>query len=132
MPKIVFNIIMWLIWLFVTLLAGFMAHFLTGGPRHNTSPFDVFVAAMFLTPAFICAGLRFWLSRIRNPWLAFVPFCGGLFFAWQTELFGIFLFPNFYKAFQVLSAVLFLVYLPVFVKLRQTPPPLPIAHNTPQ
>jgi len=130
MPKIVFNIIMWSAWLFVTLLSGFMAHFLTGGPRHNTfsRPFDVFPVGMFLIPILICGGLRFWLSRTRNPWLALLLYCGGVFFAWQAEMYGIFLFPEFYKVFQILSAVLFLVYLPVFVRLRQTPPPLPKAN----
>ncbi|MDB6026793.1 MAG: hypothetical protein JWM68_3016 [Verrucomicrobiales bacterium] len=128
MPNIVSKIIMWLTWLFVVLLAVLMAHYLTkGGPRINSfsRPFDLFATGMFLIPVLMCGGLRFWLSRIRNPWVALLPFFGGVFFAWQAGLYGIFLLPEFCMVFQILSAVLFLAYLPVFVQLRQTPPSFP-------
>jgi hypothetical protein len=128
MPNIASKIIMWLTWLFVAVLTVFTAHFLTaGGPKLNSfsRPFDIFAIGMFLIPTLICGGLRFWLSRIRNPWLALLPFLVGVFFAWQAELYGIFLLPDFHVVFQTLSAVLFFVYLPVFVRLRQIPPPLP-------
>jgi len=127
MATFVSKLIMWFTWLFVALLAVLMALYLTRGPKLNTfsGRFDVFAAGMFLIPALVCGGFRFWLSRIRNSWLALLPFCGGLFFAWQAEIYGIFLLPEFYMIFQILSAVLFLLYLPVFVKLRELPPPLP-------
>ncbi len=119
---------MWVAWLFVVQLAIFMAHFLTKGvPDLNSfsRPFDLFAAGMFLFPTFICGGLRFWLSRIRNPWLALLPFLVGVFFAWQAGLYGVFGLQEFCIVFQILSAVLFLLYLPLFVSVHRTPPPLP-------
>ena len=127
MPNIVFKIIMWLTWLFVAWLAALMAHFLTAGmSKLNTfnRPFDLFATGIFLIPLLICGGLRFWLTRIRNRWLVLLSFFVGVFFAWQAGLYGIFLLPEFCIVFQILSAVLFLTYLPVFVRLRQPPPPL--------
>ena len=127
MSKIVFKIITWLAWLSVVELAILMAHYwmADASTLHRVPrPFDVFTIGMFLIPVLFCGSFRFWLSRIRNPWLALFPFLGGLFFAWQAELFGIFIFPWFYVVFRILSAVLFLAYLPVFVRLRETPPPI--------
>src|SRR5258706_11722096 len=104
-----------------------MAQFLTAGVSKLNPfnrPFDLFAAGMLLTPLLICGGLRFCLTRIRNRWLALLSFFVGVFFAWQAGLYGIFLLPEFCMIFQILSAVLCLAYLPVFVRLRQTPPPL--------
>lgn len=128
MPKIVFAIIMWLVWLIVALLSVLMAHYLTANlPTLNTfsRPFEVFAAGMFLIPVIICVGLRLWLSRIRNRWLALFPFLIGVFFAWQAGLYGIFLLPEFCIVFQILSAILFVAYLPLFVRLNEYPPALP-------
>lgn len=127
MPSIVSKTIMWLAWLFIALLAVLMAHFNTAGISKLNSfarPFDIFAAGMFLIPVVFCGSLRFWLSRIRNPWLALLPFLLGVFFAWQAGLYGIFLLPEFCFALQILSGILFLIYLPFFVRLRQFPPKL--------
>ena len=118
---------MWVAWLFVALLAVLMAHFSTAGiPKLNSfaRPFESFAAGMFLIPVMFCGSLRFWLFRVRNPWLALLPFLLGVFFAWQAGLYGVFLLPEFCIAFQILSVVLFLIYLPVFVRLRQSLPKL--------
>jgi len=125
MPNIVSKTIMWLAWVFVALLAVLMGRFLTKGvPKLNSfsRPFEVYGTGMFLIPILICVGLRFWLSYIRNPLLALLPFLIGVFFAWQAGLYGIFLLPDFCIVFQILSAILFLMYLPFFVRLRQAPP----------
>lgn len=116
---------MWLAWLFIALIAILEGHYLTrNSPGLNSfaKRFDLFAALMLVIPAIICAALRFWLSRFRNLWLALLPFLIGLFFAWQVELYGIFLFPQFYIVFQILSGVLFASYLPLFVRLRPVAP----------
>jgi hypothetical protein len=121
MSKIFSLIIMWCAWLFTAFLVLLMAYFLTkGAPKINTfaRPFDVLAAGMFVIPVLICGGLRFWLSRIRNPWLALLPFLIGIFFAWQAGLYGIFLFPEFFIVFQTLGGILLFAYLPLFVKFR--------------
>lgn len=126
MSSVISKVIMWLAWSFAAALAVLMANFLTRDiPMLNSfsRPFDVFATGMFLIPTFICGGLRFWLSRIRNPWLALLPFLGGVFFAWQAGLYGIFLLPEFCIMFQILSVILFLVYAPLFVRI-DAPPPL--------
>jgi hypothetical protein len=118
---VIAKIIMWLTWLFVALLANLMAHYLTkdiSGLNSFSKPFGVFATSMCLIPVLICGSLRFWLSRIRNPWVALLPFLIGVFFAWQAGLYGIFLFPEFFMVFQILGGVLFVVYLPSFVRLR--------------
>jgi hypothetical protein len=128
MPNLASKIIMWLAWWFAVTVAIMEAHYLIAPtPRLNSfsKPFGVFAIGMFFIPILFCGGLRFWLSRIRNPWLALVPFFGGVFFAWMAEMFGIFLFPEFCIAFQILSAVLFLVYLPFLVRPERIPPPIP-------
>jgi hypothetical protein len=128
MPNIISKIIMWLAWWFGVAQAFFMAHYLTGGSHKlNTfaRPLDAFVIAMFLIPLVIGGGLRLWMLWIRNPWLALLPFFGGILFAWLAELFGIFLFPEFWRVFQVLCAALFVAYLPFLAPLRQRPPPIP-------
>ena len=124
MPNIVSKTIMWLGWLFQVLCSVLMAHYLTKGiPKLNTfsRPFEIYAAGMFLLPILICGGFRFWLSRIGNPWLALVPFLIGTFFAWNAGLYGVFLLPEFCIVFQILSGILFVAYLPPFVRLRQTP-----------
>jgi hypothetical protein len=101
-----------------------MAHYLTkgiSGLNSFSKPFDVFATGMCVIPVIICGGLRFWVSRIGNPWLALLPFLIGVFFSWQAGLYGIFLCPEFYIIFQILSAILFAIYLPPFVKLRPAP-----------
>ena len=116
---------MWLSWLFLALVAILESHYLTvNNPKINTfaKPFGLFAAVMFLIPALICGSLRFWISRIRNPWLALLPFFIGLFFAWQAEMFGIFLFPAYYIVFQILSGILFAAFFPLFVRLQPITP----------
>ena len=116
---------MWLTWLLVALLAVLMAHYLTKDiPRLNSfsKPFGLFPTGMCVIPVLICGGVRLWLFRMRNPWLALLPFLIGVFFAWQAGLYGIFLFPEFFKVFQILSHILFAVYLPFFVRLRPAAP----------
>jgi hypothetical protein len=121
MSKVISKTIMWLAWLFVALLAVLMAHYLTKDiVRLNSfsKSFGVFATGMCVIPVLICGGLRFWLSRICNPWLALLPFSIGVFFAWQAGLYGIFLFPEFFMVFQVLGGLLLMAYLPLFVRLR--------------
>src|SRR5215510_3268790 len=111
MPRTVSKIIMWLAWVFLAYFAILTAHFVTPDiSRLNTfsRPFDAFPIGMVAISILICGGLRFWLWRIRNPWLALIPFFVGLFFAWQAGMYGIFLFQEFCRVFQILSAVLFL------------------------
>src|ERR1051325_1051862 len=121
MSKVISKTIMWLAWLFVALLAVLMAHYLTKDiVRLNSfsKSFGVFATGMCVIPVLICGGLRFWLSRICNPWLGPLPFSIGVFFAWQAGLYGIFLFPEFFMVFQVLGGLLLMAYLPLFVRLR--------------
>jgi hypothetical protein len=121
MPKTISKTLMWLAWSFAAFIAVLEAHFLTqGSSRLNgfSRPFDTFAIGMLVIPVLICGGFRFWLYRIRNPWLALLPFLVGLFFAWQPGLYGIFLFPEFCIVFQIMSAILFLVYLPPFVRMQ--------------
>lgn len=127
MPSIVSKTIMWIVWLILVLLALLMARFNTVDvSRLNTfaRPLGVFVPGLFLIPIVLCGSLRFWLARIRHPWLALLPFLLGVFFAWQAGLYGLFLVPEFCVVFQFLSVVLFLLYLPVFVLLQRSPPKL--------
>jgi hypothetical protein len=124
MSKIISKTIMWLIWLFFALLATLMAHYLTKDISTLNSfskPFGVYGAGMCVIPVLICGSLRLWLSRIRNPWLALLPFLIGVFFSWQAGLYGVYLLPEFYIVYQVLSVILFAVYLPLFVRLRPAP-----------
>jgi len=114
---------MWWAWIFTAALTLLMAIFLTKGvPKINTfsRPFDIFAAGMFIIPILFCGGLRFWLWRTRNPWLALLPFSIGIFFAWQAGLYGIFLFPEFFIVFQTLGGILLMSFFPLFVKLRPT------------
>src|SRR5687768_4041713 len=128
MSTTVSKAIMWVVWVSTSLLAMLMAHYLTARiPTLNSfsRPVEVFASGMFLFPILVCGLLRFWLSRIRNPWLALLPFFFGVFFAWQAGLFGIFLLPEFCIVFQSLSVALFCAFLPLLVELRSSPPPLP-------
>jgi hypothetical protein len=112
---------MWWAWIFTVAYTLLMAFFQTrGSPKINTfsKPFGVFAIGMMVIPVLICGGVRFWLWRMRNPWLALVPFFLGIFFAWQAGLYGIFLFPEFFIVFQILGGILLLSYLPLFVKFR--------------
>src|SRR4051794_36959464 len=118
MSKLIPKLIMWLTWLVAVFLAIMMAVYLTRdiSPLNSFSkPFGTFAIGMFLIPIFICGALRFWLSRIRNPWLALFPFATGLIFAWQAGVYGIFLLPEFFIVFQILSGILFVIYLPPLV-----------------
>jgi|GEM_PF-6379353 len=121
MSKIFSLIIMWWTWVAAASLSVLMACFLTKGAQKIDTfsrPFDVFAAGMFVIPVLICGGLRFWMWRMRNPWLALLPFSIGLFFAWQAGLYGIFLFPEFFIVFQTLGGILLLAYLPLFIKFQ--------------
>lgn len=122
--------ILWLAWLLTALIAVLGSHYLVAfTPELNSfSKFDTFVAGMFCIPIIFCAGFRFWLSRVRNPWLAIVPFLLGVFFAWQAGLYGIYLCRESCIAFQLLSALLFLLFLPLFVRPERIPPSLPKAN----
>jgi hypothetical protein len=110
---------MWLGWLFFVLTSIMQAIYLTGNPKLNTSgrPFGIFAICMFLIPIMICGCLRFWVSRIRNPWFVLLPYFIGVIVAQLEGLFGVFLLPEFLILFQFLSAVLFLAYIPFFVRL---------------
>ena len=114
--------IMWVAWLLCALTSVLMAIYLTRGlPKLNSfgRPFDVFAIGIFLFPLLLCGGLRLWVSCIRNPWLALLPYLIGVFFAWQAGCYGIFLLPEFLILFQILSASLFLAYLPIFVRVNR-------------
>jgi len=117
--RIAYKIIIWLIWSFSAVLSALMAVYLTIGHVRNNSfagPINIFTVGMFFIPIIICGALRFWVSRIRNTWLGLAPYILGVVFAQQAELYGIYLLPEFLIVFQILSAVLFLIYLPLFVK----------------
>jgi len=132
MSKTISKIMMWAMWCLAALQAFFLAHFLIGHTSRLNSfskPFGVFAISMFLIPLLVGAGLRFWLTRIGNSWLALLPFFGGLFFALQAEFFGIFLFPEFCVVFQILCGVLFLVYVPVFVRSDRILPASEASHE---
>jgi len=109
-----------LIWLSAVSLAILDGAFLTTDIRNLNSfqrPFETFAIGMFVIPILLCGGFRFWITRIRNPWLALIPYFFGVSFAWNTGNFGIYLLPEFCVVFQALSAALFLVYFPLFVKI---------------
>jgi hypothetical protein len=130
MPTVISKTIMWVVWLLAALWAILMAHFLTQGIRNLNAfsrPFETFAIGMFVIPLLVCGGMRFWLARLRNPWLALVPYLIGLLFAWQAGLYGIFLLPDFCIVYQILSAILMLAYFPLFVRVHEIPPPLPSA-----
>ena len=132
--RIISKIILWLAWVFAVYLVVLETHFLTANiSRLNTfsKPFDAFPIGMVLMCVVAGGGLRFWLWRMRNPWLALIPFFGGLFFAWHASMLGIFLFPEFCRVFQILSGALFLAYLPLFVRRRESPPPIPKPESSP-
>jgi hypothetical protein len=121
--KVVSKPIMWLIWVVMGLLSLLMAHFLVPGAQRLNSlqPRNmIFAIGMLVIPIVICGGFRLWLSHCKNPWLALIPYFLGVFFAQQAGLYGIFLVPEFWLIFQILSAWLLLLYLPLFVKLRQS------------
>lgn len=111
---------MWLAWLFAAFIAAMEAHYLTKNVSTLNSfskPFGVFATGVCVIPVLFCVALRFWLSRFRNAWLALVPFLIGVFFAWDSSINGIFLFPEFFIVFQILSAILFLLFLPSLLKV---------------
>jgi hypothetical protein len=118
--------IMWLIWFSAVAWGLLMAVYIAPHvPKLNSfaRPFDIFPAGMFLIPILICGGLRFWLSRIRNPWLALLPYLVGAFFALQAEPFGMYLVPEYCVLFQVLGAALLLAYWPGFIRDGDLQPP---------
>ncbi len=133
MSKILSTVIMWLAWLFMILLAVLSGHYLTihiSRLNNFSRPFDVLATGMFLLPILICGVLRFWLSRIRNPWLALLPFLFGLYFAWQAGMYGIYILQDFCILYQILSGILLAIYLPLFIRFPATPPPLPTTGNS--
>jgi len=130
--RVISTVFMWVVWVSAGFIAILSAQYLTGDKSSLNAfsrPFDVYATGMFLFPVFICSGLRFWLSRIRNPALALLPFFLGMFFAWLTGFFGIFLLPDFCIVYQLLSAALLMVYLPLFIRPGAIPPRLPRARQ---
>ena len=106
--RVISTVIMWVVWVSAGILAILSAQYLTGEKGNLNAfsrPFDVYATGMFLIPVFICGGLRFWLSWIRNPALALLPYFVGVFFAWTTGFFGIFLLPDFCIVYQLLSVL---------------------------
>lgn len=118
---------MWLAWTFFAVSAVATAHYCVRGIGYNTFavPSPVFAGGMLLIPNLICLGLRYWLMRIRRPWFVVLVFLAGIFLTYLVEQFGIFLFPGLLIVFQVLSGILFVIYWPLFVQVRQAPPPVP-------
>ena len=127
MSAILSKCVMWLAWGFFALLAVVGAIYLPVRMTNSGTQLNpVFAISMFGIPIVICASLRFWIARMRNVWLMQIPYLVGLVFAYCAEMYGIFLVPQFLHWFQVLSATLLLLYLPLFVKfLRPAAPPLP-------
>lgn len=122
-------LLMWIGWAGAVLVAVLCAVYLPVATRPTTSVtnhFGIFPAGLLLFSLMVGGGLRFWLSRIRSYWLKLIPYFIGLFFAYQAGLYGTFLIPEFFTVFRILSAVLYLLYFPLFVRLpRSGPPPLP-------
>jgi hypothetical protein len=119
MSKALPKILMWIAWGVLALYAILIAKFLSTDPsRLNTfsTSFGVFPIAMILIPVLICGGTLFWVSRIRNRWLALFPYLIALVFASQAEMYGIFIFQEYLVVFQILSTLLFIVSCPLFVK----------------
>ena len=129
MPRLLAGCLLWLGWSFLALGAILGAIYLPGhSGRINTfeGQFGLYPAGMFLFPIIVCGGFRYWTSRIENIWLKQLPYFAGVFNAYLAQMFGIYLFPEFLLLFQILCAVLYLVYLLLFVKFpRVGPPPLP-------
>lgn len=125
MSKIICKTIMWLVWLFFALTSILMAHYLTKGiPKLNTfapTP-GIYTIGIFLFPILLCSGLRFWFSRIRNPWLALFPYLIGIIFAQQAGMYGYYLLPEHCIIFQILSAILFVAFFPILIQAPQPPP----------
>ena len=71
---------------------------------------------MFLLHIGICGVLRYWVPRIRSPWLALIPYLLGVFVAQQAGLYGAFFGFEIFIVFQIVSTALLLIYLPSFLK----------------
>ncbi len=119
---------MLLAWTFVALTTVLEVHYCTGSdPRVNSfsRPLDALVISLFLVAILTCGGCRFWLSRMRRPGWALIPYFLGLVFSWFTAMYGVFVLPEFALLFEGMGAVSLFFYFPVLVRLASSPPPVP-------
>lgn len=125
MSALVSKCVLWFVWGFFALFELLGAIYL---PIKSSQDFNgLFAAGMVVIPVVLCGGLRFWIAHIQNVWLIQIPYFFGVVFAYSTGTYGNFLIPQLLHPFQILSALLFLLYLPLFVKFptRSMVPPLP-------
>jgi hypothetical protein len=121
---------MWLAWTGFALIALMTAVFIPASfGTYNTfdGRFGVYGVSLLLLPIVVGGGLRYLLARMRQVWLMQIPFFLGVLSAFFAGQFGLYMLPAFLLLFQILSAILFLLYLPLFVKFppRSVVPPLP-------
>jgi hypothetical protein len=113
---------MWILWVFWSLMAVLGAKFLPMNVAKLNSfsrPFfEVFNLGLLFFAIVLCGGFRFWLARIRNSWIALIPFFLGMLFAYNTGNYGVYLVPEFCLFYQVLCGIFFAVYLPLFINLE--------------
>jgi hypothetical protein len=126
MAQTIAKVIMWIMWIFWGMTALFASKFLTENrPNLNSfaKPFDLFAVIVFLLAIIPCVGFRFWLAKVRNPWIALVLFFIGINLVYLVENYGFFMLMEYCIVFQVLCGVFFFIYLPLFIKLESKPQP---------
>lgn len=124
MSRILSKTLMWLLWAALATGSAILAHYLTAGiTKLNTfdRPFDAVAITLVVFPVVVCGVLRFWLTRVQNPWFALVPFLIGMFFAQQAGFYGLFVMPEYCIVFQVLSGILIFLFVPFFIHLHSMP-----------
>lgn len=123
---------MWLVWMFFAISSVATGYYCARGSALNTwvTPAPAFATGMLFIPALICVGLRYWLTRLRRPWLVFLIFLFGVVLSYLVGQFGIFIFRGWCILFQVLSGILLFGYWPLFVRVGGAPPPVPRAGLT--
>ncbi len=113
---------MWILWILFVFYGIMVSVFLAGG-KEDTNSFDIRLDALAVgvlsIPVVICGGMRFWISKIQNEWLALGPYVVGLAFAEQSLMYGVFLYDRILIVFQLLSAGLLLMFLPAFVSTKK-------------
>ena len=120
MNEVLPKVIAWLLWLMFASGTAFFAAFLKSAPeRTNTfaSPSLLIPVCAALIIVLGCGALRYSSGRIRNPWLALVPYALGVIFCQLTLMMGVFLASEFLILFQGLCVAFFIAYLPPLTSL---------------
>ena len=124
------RLLLWLIWLYLAANAAWIAYSI-GVVRPKWAPmvatsdqdFAFFVIILYLIPTLVSLALRFWVSRIRDSWWILIPYVFGVFIAFTIAIRNSFLPGGWRMLSPVLSAFLFLLYLPFFFRTARGVPP---------